>query len=121
MSSIGGSTMTAWPEGNLASGAVRPEVETYIRDGLEDRGLVVSPNRGRVTMVRTIADVADASAATTLISAYLAFVGTAQTVVDQHGVTWSNTQVIDVAATYGKKATAGYRVDAAWQLLPTTP
>lgn len=119
MASIGGSTVTAWPSGNLATGAIRPEVETYIRDGLADRGLVVSPNRGRPTQVVTITDVADAAAATALVSTYLGKVGTAVTVVDQHAVSWSDVQVLDMSASYGAKATGGYRVTATWSLLPT--
>jgi hypothetical protein len=121
MASIGGSSVTAWPSGNLATGAVRPEVETYIRDGVPDRGLVVSPNRGRPVDVTTITDVADASAATSLVTTFLNKVGTSVTVVDQFGITWADTQVLDSSSSYGAKATGGYRVTTAWSLLPTPP
>jgi len=98
--------------------------ESWARPGIDYQTHRRIGYRARQIELRTVAIVADATAAAVEAAAYKAVQGTSLDIIDATGVTWANCRVLEVRATWRNciyQGAAKTRLAARWTVVQDDP
>jgi len=116
MPSIGQFNFTGW------RGRIRPanrNIDLFTAPtGIDGSVATLGGYRSDVAEIIATRDVASLALVTQAVNQYRALEGTAATVIDPFGITWSAVFVVRVITDYDQLITGGFRITSQWALLP---